>query len=424
MTKKTVGACGNSGGNFNLDLLNSRMKPASHTVRGPDSFSSGRREAFTVVELIVVIVLVGTVAGIILSFVSQSRARAHRAQCLDNLRRVGSAMIEYAETNGRFPASGLFSYEDLPSIRYRNWVVDLLPHLGRGDLHEAWNFDEPYDDTSRSDNGNIAQTHVDLLACPADDSLSGQGDLSYVVNGGFAWSILERDCLVTAHSDGETAWVGRPQPFDFNGNGRVCSDDSQDAESETTDKELYHRLGLFFVANWPPGTGVPDTFHTLESVTDGLSHTIMFSENVCVGFADTVPLKTLPAGRESNWATPDILWQSFLVSGYVCEDLRCADGRVDYRRANNRSQAPYSYEAINASLHQSEGGAPWPSSHHPGGGVNFVLCGGEARFLSEEVDGAVYAALVSPQGETIRGPLAQISVSEAILSEVTETAGF
>ena len=153
--------------------------------------------------------------------------------------------------------------------------------------------------------------------------------------------------------------------------------------------------------------------HSLESITDGLSQTIMFSENVRVGYASGRS-ETLPFGRESNWATPDIFWQSFIVSGYVCEGLSCAEGKVDYHRANDRSRTPYSYEAINASLNQIEGGAPWPSSFHSGGGVNVVLCGGEARFLSEDVDGAVYAALVTPQGEKIRGPLRQTPIADSV----------
>lgn len=39
--------------------------------------------------------------------------------------------------------------------------------------------------------------------------------------------------------------------------------------------------------------------------------------------------------------------------------------------------------------------------------MNVVYCDGHLKFLSENIDGAVYANLVTPQGQSIRGPLAQ-----------------
>lgn len=83
-----------------------------------------------------------------------------------------------------------------------------------------------------------------------------------------------------------------------------------------------------------------------------------------------------------------------------------SSGNVDWRRANDHSNATYNQEAINGRTSASEGSSPWPSSGHPGG-VNVVYCDGHLKFLSDRVDGAVYASLVTPQGHTIRGPLAQ-----------------
>ncbi|MFH1918372.1 MAG: M56 family metallopeptidase, partial [Planctomycetota bacterium] len=53
-------------------------------------------------------------------------------------------------------------------------------------------------------------------------------------------------------------------------------------------------------------------------------------------------------------------------------------------RANDQGQAPYRLEAINSSLDQAEGEAPWPSSYHPGG-VHVVFADGHVNFLSENV---------------------------------------
>jgi hypothetical protein len=41
-----------------------------------------------------------------------------------------------------------------------------------------------------------------------------------------------------------------------------------------------------------------------------------------------------------------------------------------------------------------------------------VFCDGHIHFLNEDVDGGVYASLMSPQGTLVRGPLAQPLVAD------------
>jgi prepilin-type processing-associated H-X9-DG protein len=127
----------------------------------------------------------------------------------------------------------------------------------------------------------------------------------------------------------------------------------------------------------------------------------MISENIRAGY-DPV--------RGTSWASPYTRHICFYLSSYVCENRSCAPGKVNYRRANSSAQDPYRWEAINSSRDQAEGEAPWPTSLHPGG-VNTAFVDGHIQLLSDQVDGAVYAALVSPQGMLIRGPLAQARLS-------------
>ena len=99
----------------------------------------------------------------------------------------------------------------------------------------------------------------------------------------------------------------------------------------------------------------------------------------------------------------------FFLSPLVCENLVCGAGAVDYWRGNDRGQDVYRVAAINFLPDTDvavEGRLPWPSSFHRGG-VNVVFADGRVQFLSESVDGRVYAALLSPQGTAISGPLAQ-----------------
>ena len=140
---------------------------------------------------------------------------------------------------------------------------------------------------------------------------------------------------------------------------------------------------------------------------DGLTHTIMLGENVHAG-------SELPDTQGSaNWASPVPPRSMFFLSPFVCTNLSCGPGAVDYLRANNHTD-PYNVAAINylPKPDNVEGKSPFPSSYHAGG-VNFAFADGRVQFLSEAVDGRVYAALLSPQGSMIQGPLAQPVVSDA-----------
>ncbi|MDR1284254.1 MAG: type II secretion system GspH family protein [Opitutaceae bacterium] len=57
------------------------------------------RAAFTLIELLAVIVIIGILAGIVISVVSPIRQKARTTQCLSNMRQAGLAFSLYANDN-------------------------------------------------------------------------------------------------------------------------------------------------------------------------------------------------------------------------------------------------------------------------------------------------------------------------------------
>jgi prepilin-type N-terminal cleavage/methylation domain-containing protein/prepilin-type processing-associated H-X9-DG protein len=360
--------------------------------RPPPGTSQARR-AFTLIELLVTISIISLLAALTLPAIMQARQAAARTICQNNLRNLSVAMLAAADSAQRLPASGHFG-RDAASGGFTNnhsWVVTLLPWLERQDLYGRWNLDLPID---ASPNAELAKTHVKVLVCPSDLSASGQGDLSYVVNGGFGWTQVYNQANAFSGIADCPMSFGK-EPLDLNGNGVVCPNDpSQDGTPG--DKLLFKQTALFFPENWkvPGGT---ERFHRLAEISDGLSQTLMFSENVRAGYD--------PYQENTNWACPHPQRNCFFVSFAVCAQGICKAGNVDYARANRRP------ESINGGLEAAEGEAPWPSSFHTGG-VHAAFADGHVRFISEGIAGPVHAALVSPQGTRIKGPLAQITLSD------------
>ncbi len=80
------------------------MQSRRHTAA-----SKKTRRGFTLIELLVVISIIATLMSLILPAIQNAREAGRRTQCLNNIRNVTVATLNFASSNkSRLPALGYF----------------------------------------------------------------------------------------------------------------------------------------------------------------------------------------------------------------------------------------------------------------------------------------------------------------------------
>lgn len=137
------------------------------------------RSAFTLIELLIVIGIIGVLIGLLLPAVQQAREAARKAQCANNLRQIGIAIQSYETTHRMLPPAVTYR-NDVPD--YGGWFsihVQVLPYLDQRPLYDSINFQIgvwPMDGFPVSDsrsrnnvfNTTAIHTSLSLLLCPSD----------------------------------------------------------------------------------------------------------------------------------------------------------------------------------------------------------------------------------------------------------------
>lgn len=111
--------------------------------------------------LIVFFTLLGTCCvGVSLPAVSRVREASRRTVCLNNMRQIGLALLNYESANGEFPTPKIgneFPY---------SWRVEILPLLEQGNLRKLYDTNRAWDSP---ENMTWAESAVDCFCCPSLD---------------------------------------------------------------------------------------------------------------------------------------------------------------------------------------------------------------------------------------------------------------
>ena len=131
--------------------------------------------AFTLVELLVVIAVIGVLISLLLPAVQSAREAGRRVQCANNLRQLGLAVNAYETATKHYPPAGVVGTRitdvekgptNLRSGNMLSWVVLVLPYMEEQQLYQQF-------DLSQSvlvQNGDPQATPLRMLACPSDEA--------------------------------------------------------------------------------------------------------------------------------------------------------------------------------------------------------------------------------------------------------------
>jgi prepilin-type N-terminal cleavage/methylation domain-containing protein len=119
-----------------------------------------RRRAFTLIELLVVIAIIGILIALLLPAVQKVREAAARMQCSNNLKQIGLAVHNFADSNQHVPNAWLWQWNGHGADG-----TEFGPNYPNRDVTMLWHLILPY----------LEQNALYLLGTNADPKVAGWG---------------------------------------------------------------------------------------------------------------------------------------------------------------------------------------------------------------------------------------------------------
>lgn len=318
------------------------------------------RRGFTLVELLIVIAIIGTLVGLLLPAVNAARERARQGQCLNNLKELGTGLVSYA-TDGKGVFPGLIGYQRTTITPYNSsidgntstnnvvdlamtWAAKLLPRIDQQSLSEQLLTNNGGTGPNPTAPTSIYSTppRLEIFICPSDAGTNReQARLTYIANSGYF--------------DG----VGSAYTVDVKANG------------------LFH----------DQRRGGPEVRYGAD-IKDGAGTTLLLSENIHKdeGVSWLTPINQTPSSLNDFTVSVE---QPY---GMVWHIQGGDPANPTQARFNRDPNPPNSYTAGRNAL-----GYARPAGAHPEV-FNVVFAGGAAKAISQDIEYRVYQQLMTPNG--------------------------
>ena len=131
-----------------------------------------RRTAFTLVELLIVIAIVGLLIAMLLPAIQMTRESARRIRCLNNEHQIGIALAGFEVDRRAFPWGGYKHYSakvnghTITADEALNiaWSAFILPKMELDSVYRQLDFKQPI---TSSPNIDAGQTQLPVFVCPS-----------------------------------------------------------------------------------------------------------------------------------------------------------------------------------------------------------------------------------------------------------------
>ena len=123
------------------------------------------RPAFTLVELLVVIAVIGILVALLLPAVQMARESARASSCKNNLKQIGLALHNYHDLFGQLPAG--WNADAPEGVPGWGWASAILPQMEQQPLNDQMRRDLPIEDPAKS---AVRVTVIKSYLCPSDGS--------------------------------------------------------------------------------------------------------------------------------------------------------------------------------------------------------------------------------------------------------------